>query len=105
MLSFNPIMVESYAALFNCTAVVQASDSKRVRREALCKLTQISNATNIFPHHFFHVAMIGIIWIYFAFFSVDLVIAINIFKYIFYFWSPLYIMHMHVVRSNQEAYQ
>ena len=26
-LVFNPIMVESYAALFSCTAVVQASDS------------------------------------------------------------------------------
>ena len=26
-LVFNPIMVEGYAALFNCTAVVQASDS------------------------------------------------------------------------------
>ena len=26
-LVFNSIMVESYAALFNCTAVVQASDS------------------------------------------------------------------------------
>ena len=25
--SFNPIMVEGYAALFSCTAVVQASDS------------------------------------------------------------------------------
>ena len=24
---FNPIMVEGYAALFSCTAVVQASDS------------------------------------------------------------------------------
>ena len=24
---FNPIMVESYAAIFSCTAVVQASDS------------------------------------------------------------------------------
>ena len=27
MPSFNPIMVEGYAALFGCTAVVQASDS------------------------------------------------------------------------------
>ena len=27
MPSFNPIMVEGYAALFSCTAVVQASDS------------------------------------------------------------------------------
>ena len=26
-LVFNPIMVEGYAALFSCTAVVQASDS------------------------------------------------------------------------------
>ena len=26
-LFFNPIMVEGYAALFSCTAVVQASDS------------------------------------------------------------------------------
>ena len=26
-LGFNPIMVEGYAALFSCTAVVQASDS------------------------------------------------------------------------------
>ena len=26
-LVFNPIMVEDYAALFSCTAVVQASDS------------------------------------------------------------------------------
>ena len=26
-LIFNPIMVEGYAALFSCTAVVQASDS------------------------------------------------------------------------------
>ena len=26
-LDFNPIMVEGYAALFSCTAVVQASDS------------------------------------------------------------------------------
>ena len=26
-LVFNPIMVKSYAALFSCTAVVQASDS------------------------------------------------------------------------------
>ena len=26
-LPFNPIMVEGYAALFSCTAVVQASDS------------------------------------------------------------------------------
>ena len=26
-LVFNPILVEGYAALFNCTAVVQASDS------------------------------------------------------------------------------
>ena len=26
-LDFNPIMVEDYAALFSCTAVVQASDS------------------------------------------------------------------------------
>ena len=26
MPSFNPIMVEGYAALFSCTAVVQASD-------------------------------------------------------------------------------
>ena len=26
-LVFNPLMVEGYAALFNCTAVVQASDS------------------------------------------------------------------------------
>ena len=26
-LMFNPIMVEGYAALFSCTAVVQASDS------------------------------------------------------------------------------
>ena len=25
--TFNPIMVEGYAALFSCTAVVQASDS------------------------------------------------------------------------------
>ena len=27
MPSFNPIMVEGYAALFSCTVVVQASDS------------------------------------------------------------------------------
>ena len=27
MPSFNPIMVSGYAALFSCTAVVQASDS------------------------------------------------------------------------------
>ena len=27
MPSFNPIMVEGYAALLSCTAVVQASDS------------------------------------------------------------------------------
>ena len=27
MRSFNPVMVEGYAALFSCTAVVQASDS------------------------------------------------------------------------------
>ena len=27
-LVFNPIMIEGYAALFSCTAVVQASDSK-----------------------------------------------------------------------------
>ena len=26
-LVFNPVMVEGYAALFSCTAVVQASDS------------------------------------------------------------------------------
>ena len=30
MPSFNPIMVEGYAALFSCTAVVQASDSMTV---------------------------------------------------------------------------
>ena len=29
-LVFNPIMVEGYAALFSCTAVVQASDSMTV---------------------------------------------------------------------------
>ena len=29
-LVFNPIMVESFAALFSCTAVVQASDSMTV---------------------------------------------------------------------------
>ena len=29
-LVFNPIMVEGYAALFGCTAVVQASDSMTV---------------------------------------------------------------------------
>ena len=28
-LVFNPIMIEGYAALFSCTAVVQASDSMR----------------------------------------------------------------------------
>ena len=33
-LVFNPIMVEGYASLFSCTAVVQASDSMTVRCEA-----------------------------------------------------------------------
>ena len=33
-LVFNPIMVEGYAALFSCTAVVQASNSRRLRCEA-----------------------------------------------------------------------
>ena len=33
-LVFNQIMVEGYAALFSCTAVVQASDSMTVRCEA-----------------------------------------------------------------------
>ena len=33
-LVFNPIIVEGYAALFNCTAVVQASNSMQLRCEA-----------------------------------------------------------------------
>ena len=35
MPSFDPIMVEDYAALLSCTTVVQASDSMTARREAL----------------------------------------------------------------------
>ena len=31
-LVFNPIMVDRYAALFNCTAVVQVSDSMTASR-------------------------------------------------------------------------
>ena len=34
-LVFNPIMVEGYAALFSCTAVVQASDSMTARNSWL----------------------------------------------------------------------
>ena len=34
MPSFNPIMVEGYAALFSCTAVFQASDPMTTRCEA-----------------------------------------------------------------------
>ena len=42
-LVFNPIMVEGYAALFSCTAVVQASYSLRLQCEALNSLSKLND--------------------------------------------------------------
>ena len=52
MPSFNPIMVEGYAALFSCTAVVQASDSMMLRCEALNSWLKLDNCLWLDPPWF-----------------------------------------------------